>query len=114
MGSRDAGTVTLFTIPGEIERRSPVDRPRAGRKFACRLRVAVFRLRMDFTSRSMLRMTVLLGLRIERAFEKFSCASAAEEVVSLNHDAAAREHGVGHARHFNSFEHRIINAHVMR
>src|SRR5437016_155799 len=53
------------------------------------------------------------GLRVECSLQEFSRAGASQEFVCFYHHSPARQHSVGHARNLNSFEHRIIDAHVV-
>src|SRR5271170_7430531 len=53
-------------------------------------------------------------LRIRGAPQEFSLACLAQELVSVNDDSSPRQDYVGHACDLNSFEHGVVDAHVMR
>src|SRR5258708_39214389 len=53
------------------------------------------------------------GLRIESSLQELSRTRASQKLIRLHDHAAARQHYVGHSRNLNSFEHRIVDAHVV-
>src|SRR5438105_1313514 len=53
------------------------------------------------------------GLRVECSLQEFSRTRTSQELIAFHNHAPARQHSVGHARNLNSFEHRIIDAHVV-
>src|SRR5579862_434549 len=53
------------------------------------------------------------GLRIQRAFHESARAGASHEFITFYDHSALRQHYIGHAGDFNSFEHRVVNPHVV-
>src|SRR5580704_135637 len=52
-------------------------------------------------------------LRVSGPSEKLALSGTAQELVPFHDDAASGKNNVGHARHLNAFEHRVIHSHVV-
>src|SRR5262249_30414351 len=51
---------------------------------------------------------------ISRALQKLSLSRAAQKLIPLHNHPPAAQHHIRHAGNLNAFEHRVINAHVVR